>query len=119
MPINTKYPLADVIEAARVFDRRVTFEYVMLHGVNDLQGHAVQLAELARRCKAFVNLIPLHAGGAGNFSPTSPQSIAAFARRVREKGVEVAIRKSRGKDIAAACGQLRVERQRRRPPVVA
>ena len=119
MPINTKYPLADVIEAARVFDRRVTFEYVMLHGVNDLPEHAVQLAELARRCKAFVNLIPLHAGGAGNFSPTSPQSIAAFARRVREKGVEVAIRKSRGKDIAAACGQLRVERQRRRPPVVA
>jgi 23S rRNA (adenine2503-C2)-methyltransferase len=117
MPINTKYPLADVIEAARVFDRRVTFEYVMLHGVNDEPEHAVQLAELARRCKAFVNLIPLHAGGAGNFTPTSPESIAAFARQIRAKGVEVAIRKSRGKDIAAACGQLRVERQRRRAPV--
>jgi 23S rRNA (adenine2503-C2)-methyltransferase len=119
MPINTKYPLAQVIEAARVFDRRVTFEYVMLHGVNDEPAHAIQLAELARRCKAFVNLIPLHAGGAGNFTPTSPQGIAAFARQIRAKGVEVAIRKSRGKDIAAACGQLRVERQRRRPPVVA
>jgi 23S rRNA (adenine2503-C2)-methyltransferase len=119
MPINTKYPLAEVIEAARVFDRRVTFEYVMLHGVNDLPEHAVQLAELARRCKAFINLIPLHAGGAGNFTPTSPQSIAAFARLIRAKGVEVAIRKSRGKDIAAACGQLRVERQRRRAPVIA
>jgi 23S rRNA (adenine2503-C2)-methyltransferase len=117
MPINTRYPLADVIEAARVFDRRVTFEYVMLHGVNDEPEHAVQLAELARRCKAFVNLIPLHAGGAGNFTPTSPESIAAFARQIRAKGVEVAIRKSRGKDIAAACGQLRVERQRRRAPV--
>ena len=119
MPINTKYPLADVIEAARVFDRRVTFEYVMLHGVNDEPEHAVHLAELARRCKAFVNLIPLHAGGAGNFTPTSPESIAAFARQIRAKGVEVAIRKSRGKDIAAACGQLRVERQRRRTPVSA
>lgn len=119
MPINTKYPLAQVIEAARVFDRRVTFEYVMLHEVNDRAEHAVQLADLARRCKAFVNLIPLHAGGAGNFMPTTPQSIASFARAVRAKGVEVAIRKSRGKDIAAACGQLRVERQRRRPPVVA
>ena len=119
MPINTKYPLAQVIEAARVFDRRVTFEYVMLRGVNDEPQHAVQLAELARRCKAFVNLIPLHAGGAGSFTPTSPQQIASFARAIREKGVEVAIRKSRGKDIAAACGQLRVERQRRRPPVVA
>jgi 23S rRNA (adenine2503-C2)-methyltransferase len=119
MPINTKYPLSQVIEAARVFDRRVTFEYVMLHGVNDEPSHAVQLAELARRCKAFVNLIPLHAGGAGSFNATSPQQIAAFARIVRSKGVEVAIRKSRGKDIAAACGQLRVERQGRRMPVVA
>ncbi|HEU4878004.1 MAG TPA: 23S rRNA (adenine(2503)-C(2))-methyltransferase RlmN [Gemmatimonadaceae bacterium] len=119
MPINTKYPLAQVIEAARVFDRRVTFEYVMLHGVNDEPEHARQLAELARRCKAFVNLIPLHAGGAGSFTPTSPQQIAAFARLIRERGVEVAIRKSRGKDIAAACGQLRVERQKRRPPVAA
>jgi len=119
MPINTKYPLAQVIEAARVFDRRVTFEYVMLHGVNDDPDHARQLADLAKRCKAFVNLIPLHAGGAGNFTPTSPQQIAAFARLVRERGVEVAIRKSRGKDIAAACGQLRVERQKRRSPVAA
>ncbi len=119
MPINTKYPLAQVIEAARVFDRRVTFEYVMLQGVNDEPAHAIQLAELARRCRAFVNLIPLHAGGAGDFTPTSPQAIAAFARAIRSKGVEVAIRKSRGKDIAAACGQLRVERERRRPPVIA
>jgi len=119
MPINTKYPLSQVIEAARVFDRRVTFEYVMLHGVNDAPEHASQLAALARRCKAFVNLIPLHAGGAGNFVPTTPQSIAAFARLIRAQGIEVAIRKSRGKDIAAACGQLRVERQRRRMPVAA
>ena len=119
MPINTKYPLAQVTEAARVFDRRVTFEYVMLHDVNDKPEHARQLADLAKRCKAFVNLIPLHAGGAGNFVATTPQQIAAFARLVRASGVEVAIRKSRGKDIAAACGQLRVERQRRRAPVAA
>ncbi len=117
MPVNTKYPLADVIEAARVFDRRVTFEYVMLHGVNDLPEHAAQLAALARECKAFVNLIPLHAGGTGDFTATTPQQIGHFARAIRERGVEVAIRKSRGKDIAAACGQLRVERERRRAPV--
>jgi 23S rRNA (adenine2503-C2)-methyltransferase len=117
MPINTKYPLASVIEAAKVFDRRVTFEYVMLGGVNDAIEHALQLAQLARECKAFVNLIPLHPGGAGDFTATSPSRIAAFAREMRNEGVEVAIRKSRGKDIAAACGQLRVERQRRRTPV--
>lgn len=116
MPVNTKYPLAEVIDAAAAFDRRVTFEYVMLGGVNDQPQHADQLAALARRCKAFVNLIPLHPGGAMGFTPTSPEAIAKFARRIRNGGVEVAIRKSRGMDIAAACGQLRVERQRRRPP---
>lgn len=117
MPVNTKYPLAEVIDAAARFDRRVTFEYVMLGGVNDHAQHAEQLASLARRCGAFVNLIPLHPGGAMGFTPTTPEAIAKFARRIRKTGVEVAIRKSRGMDIAAACGQLRVERLRRRPPV--
>ena len=117
MPINTKYPLASVIEAAKVFDRRVTFEYVMLGGVNDAGEHAVELAALARECRAFVNLIPLHPGGAGDFTPSTPQQIHWFARRLRAAGVEVAIRKSRGMDIAAACGQLRVERLGRRRPV--
>ncbi|MFN2635965.1 MAG: 23S rRNA (adenine(2503)-C(2))-methyltransferase RlmN [Gemmatimonadaceae bacterium] len=117
MPINTKYPLAAVINAAKVFDRRVTFEYVMLGGINDGSEHATQLAGLALECRAFVNLIPLHPGGAGEFVPTPPEKILAFARRLRAAGVEVAVRKSRGMDIAAACGQLRVERQRRRTPV--
>ena len=116
MPINTKYPLGDVIEAAKAFDRRVTFEYVMLGGVNDGEVHALQLAALARECRAFVNLIPLHPGGARGFSPTPPDRIVAFARELRAEGIEVAIRKSRGMDIAAACGQLRVERLGRRPP---
>jgi len=116
MPINTKYPLRDVIEAAKVFDRRVTFEYVMLGGVNDQPDHARQLAVLARECRAFVNLIPLHPGGSQGFLPTPANEIARFARLLRDRGVEVAIRKSRGIDIAAACGQLRVERLGRRAP---
>jgi len=116
MPINTKYPLRDVIEAAKVFDRRVTFEYVMLGGVNDQPDHARQLATLARECRAFVNLIPLHPGGSQGFVPTPSAEIARFARLMRERGVEVAVRKSRGIDIAAACGQLRVERLGRRAP---
>ena len=116
MPINTKYPLASVIDAAKVFDRRVTFEYVMLGGINDGAEQAAELAALARECRAFVNLIPLHPGGAGDFTPSTAQQIHWFARRLRAAGVEVAVRKSRGMDIAAACGQLRVERQRRRTP---
>ena len=116
MPINTKYPLADVIAAAAEFDRRVTFEYVMLGGVNDGQDHARSLAALARQCRAFVNLIPLHPGGAGDFIPTTADDIRQFAAWLRREGVEVAIRKSRGMDIAAACGQLRAERLRRQPP---
>ena len=116
MPINTKYRLADVIAAAGQFDRRVTFEYVMLGGVNDGTREASELAALARQCRAFVNLIPLHPGGAGSFTPTTADDIRRFAGWLRREGVEVAIRKSRGMDIAAACGQLRAERLRRRPP---
>ena len=116
MPINTKYPLAQVIDAAKVFDRRVTFEYVMLGGVNDREEHALQLARLAKECRAFVNLIPLHPGGARGFTPSTSDRIRTFARELRKEGVEVAVRKSRGVDIAAACGQLRVERLGRRPP---
>jgi 23S rRNA (adenine2503-C2)-methyltransferase len=116
MPINTKYPLADVIEAAKAFDRRVTFEYVMLGGVNDAVEHALQLARLAKECRAFVNLIPLHPGGGLGFVPTPPDKIRSFSRELRRQGVEVAIRKSRGIDIAAACGQLRTERLGRRLP---
>jgi len=117
MPVNIKYPLADVITAAAAFERRVTFEYVMLGGVNDRPEHATELAALAKRCGAFVNLIPLHPGGAGDFTPTTAPHIRDFATRLSREGVEVAVRKSRGTDISAACGQLRVERLRRRPPV--
>jgi len=119
MPVNIKYPLADVIAAAAAFDRRVTFEYVMLGGVNDQPEHAAQLAALARDCRAFVNLIPLHPGGSMGFVPSTGPVIAAFARALRARGVETAVRRSRGLDIAAACGQLRTERLGRRLPVAA
>src|SRR5205085_11410955 len=114
MPVNIKYPLEDVVQAAKQFDRRVTFEYVMLGGVNDAVEHAIRLAELARECRAFVNLIPLHPGGARGFVPTPANRIRDFARELRSYGVEVAIRKRRGVDIDAARGQLRVERLGRR-----
>ncbi|MGQ0539563.1 MAG: 23S rRNA (adenine(2503)-C(2))-methyltransferase RlmN [Gemmatimonadaceae bacterium] len=119
MPINTKYPLADVLAAAKGFDRRVTFEYVLLGGVNDRPEDAAALAAHARDCRAFVNLIPLHPGGAGEFRQSTDSDTRRFAQELRDRGVEVAVRKSRGLDIAAACGQLRVERLRRRTPIAA
>ncbi|MEQ1689910.1 MAG: 23S rRNA (adenine(2503)-C(2))-methyltransferase RlmN [Gemmatimonas sp.] len=117
MPINVKYPLAEVIAAASHFDRRVTFEYVLLGGVNDQPTHAAQLAALARDCRAFVNLIPLHPGGTMGFTPSSGPVTSAFVRALRARGVETAVRRSRGLDIAAACGQLRTERLGRRLPI--
>jgi 23S rRNA (adenine2503-C2)-methyltransferase len=119
MPVNVKYPLADVIDAAKAFDRRVTFEYTMLGGVNDRPEQARQLAALARECRAFVNLIPLHPGGSMGFVPSTPEAMQAFKRQLVAHGVEVAIRRSRGLDIAAACGQLRTERLGRRAPAAA
>lgn len=119
MPVNIKYPLSDVVAAAAAFDRRVTFEYVMLGGVNDQPLHAAQLALLARECRAFVNLIPLHPGGSMGFAPSTGPVISAFARALRARHVETAVRRSRGLDIAAACGQLRTERLGRRLPIAA
>jgi 23S rRNA (adenine2503-C2)-methyltransferase len=118
MPINIKYPLAQVIDAAKSFVRRVTFEYVLLGDVNDGALQAAELAKLAREAGAFVNLIPLHPGGGGSrgFTASTRAATDAFARMLRRSGVEVALRKSRGMDISAACGQLRVERLGRRPP---
>lgn len=119
MPVNTKFPLAEVIAAAAAFDRRVTFEYVMLGGVNDKRSHADELASLAKNCRAFVNLIPLHPGGGLGFNPTGRDNIHQFASWIRDDGVEVAIRRSRGLDISAACGQLRVEKIGRRRELTA
>ena len=114
MPVEKKYDLEAVVNAARAFERRVTFEYVMIADVNDSDADADQLVRLARRLRALVNILPLHPGGADELTPTSAPRIRAFAARLRNQGVEAAVRRSRGLDINAACGQLRVEVERRR-----
>jgi 23S rRNA (adenine2503-C2)-methyltransferase len=114
MPVEKKYDLEAVVEAARAFERRVTFEYVMIAGVNDADADADQLVRLARRLRALVNILPLHPGGSGELTPTSAARIRTFADRVRNQGVEASVRRSRGLDINAACGQLRVEVEQRR-----
>jgi 23S rRNA (adenine2503-C2)-methyltransferase len=114
MPIEKKYDLAAVLRAAAAFRKRVTFEYVMIGGVNDRDADADRLAKLARGLGALVNILPLHPGGAPDLVPTSPDRIRTFAARLRNQGIEATVRRSRGLDIDAACGQLRVETERRR-----
>ncbi|MGE0440951.1 MAG: 23S rRNA (adenine(2503)-C(2))-methyltransferase RlmN [Gemmatimonadales bacterium] len=114
MPIEQKYPLADVLTAARSFGRRVTFEYVLIAGRNDRDADADRLIRLARPLGAHVNLLPLHPGGAPDLTPSSGNRIRAFADRLRAAGVEAVVRRSRGLDINAACGQLFVEMEARR-----
>jgi 23S rRNA (adenine2503-C2)-methyltransferase len=108
MPINVKYPLSDVIAAAKVFDRRVTFEYVMLHGVNDSDDQARQLANLINRHKlrAKVNLIPHNPAEPLPYQPSSMARVEGFKNILESKGVHAFIRRPRGRDILAACGQL-------------
>ncbi|MGH7525192.1 MAG: 23S rRNA (adenine(2503)-C(2))-methyltransferase RlmN [Gemmatimonadales bacterium] len=108
MPIEKKYPLDEVLKAAESFPKRVTFEYVMIAAANDSNADADRLAKLARRLGALVNILPLHPGGAPDLTPTTTSRIRAFADRLRNQGVEATVRRSRGLDIDAACGQLRV-----------
>jgi 23S rRNA (adenine2503-C2)-methyltransferase len=114
MPVERKYGLDDLMRGLGGFARRVTFEYVMIRGMNDSPDDARALAALARPLGAHVNLLPLHPGGAPGFESTAPRDIRAFAAAVKQRGVAVSVRRSRGLDIAAACGQLRVATERAR-----
>jgi 23S rRNA (adenine2503-C2)-methyltransferase len=109
MPVERRYPLNSVVEVLRRFPKRVTFEYVMIEGVNDRDDDARALGALAAPLGAFVNLLPLHPGGAPHLTPTPAERMDTFGQLVREAGVAVTVRRSRGLDIAAACGQLRTE----------
>ncbi|HEV8510963.1 MAG TPA: 23S rRNA (adenine(2503)-C(2))-methyltransferase RlmN [Gemmatimonadales bacterium] len=109
MPIEKKYTLPELMEALKQFRRRVTLEYVLIGGRNDSLETADQLAKLAQPLEALVNLLPLHPGGAPDLTASSRTQMIAFERRLKQRGVEAVLRRSRGLDISAACGQLRVE----------
>ena len=113
MPIEHRYPLPELFEAireyARLRGRRITFEYTLIDGVNDATALAGQLALLMRGLSAFVNLIPLNPIPYVDWRPSPPERVAAFAGALRARGVGAAVRTPRGRDIAAACGQLRLE----------
>ncbi|HLZ46906.1 MAG TPA: 23S rRNA (adenine(2503)-C(2))-methyltransferase RlmN [Gemmatimonadales bacterium] len=109
MPIERKYTLPELMNALTQFRRRVTLEYVLIGGKNDALETADALAKLAQRLEAMVNLLPLHPGGAPDLTPSTHAQMLAFERRLKQNGVEAVLRRSRGLDISAACGQLRVE----------
>jgi 23S rRNA (adenine2503-C2)-methyltransferase len=109
MPIEKKYTLPELTHALKQFRRRVTLEYVLIGGKNDSVEIADQLAKLAQPLEALVNLLPLHPGGAPDLTPSTRAQMLAFERRLKQRGVEAVLRRSRGLDISAACGQLRVE----------
>src|SRR5439155_23516007 len=117
VPLNKKYNVAEIIAACKRFPlkkrRRITFEYVLLAGVNDSDEDARRLAKLLGGMKAKVNLIPLNAAAGIPFERPSDAAIDPFAKTVADHGVVVSVRKSRGRDIRAACGQLIVEGQKK------
>ena len=119
VPLNQKYGVADVIAACKRFPirkrSRITFEYVLLAGVNDSPDDARKLAKLLAGVKSKVNLIPLNAAAGIPFERPSDAVIDRFAATLAERDVTVSVRKSRGRDIRAACGQLIVEGQKKSP----
>jgi len=117
VPINRKYGVGDIIEACKRFPlkkrSRITFEYVLLAGVNDSVEDAKRLAKLLAGVKSKVNVIPLNAAAGIPFDRPPDEAIDRFAQVLADHHLTVSVRKSRGRDIRAACGQLIVEGERR------
>ncbi len=115
VPPTKKYSLQDIIDACKRFPlskrRRIMFEYVMLAGVNDSDEDARKLVKVLAGVKAKVNLLPLNAAAGIPFERPSDERVNAFAKILADRGLMVSVRKSRGRDIRAACGQLIVEGQ--------
>jgi len=111
MPLNRKWNLRDLMAAAREFPlrarERLTFEYVLLAGVNDAPGHAREVAELVRGIRAKVNLIALNPGPELPYQTPEQERVFAFQRILVGAGIPAFIRRPRGRDIFAACGQLK------------
>jgi 23S rRNA (adenine2503-C2)-methyltransferase len=111
VPVNRKYPLARLVAAVkRYLDKAprdfITFEYVMLDGVNDSDAHARELIALAGKVRSKFNLIPFNPFANSGFKRSPPERIRRFAQVLQRAGLTVTTRKTRGDDIAAACGQL-------------
>ncbi|MCA3340681.1 MAG: 23S rRNA (adenine(2503)-C(2))-methyltransferase RlmN [Roseomonas sp.] len=119
VPLNRKYPIADLLAACRRYPgasnaRRITFEYVMLRGVNDSEAEARELVRLIRDMPAKVNLIPFNPWPGSPYKTSTSEAIQRFAAILNDAGYASPIRRPRGRDILAACGQLKTESERKR-----
>jgi 23S rRNA (adenine2503-C2)-methyltransferase len=116
MPINIRHPIAPLMAACRDYvartKRKITFEYALIAGRNDTPAHARELAQLVRGMQCVVNLIPLNEFAA-HLGRSSPEAVARFAKILESSGVEVALRRERGAEVRAACGQLAGQLARR------
>lgn len=116
MPVNRKYPLAELADACDYYQqkkgRMITFEYILLAGVNDGLEQARPLAELARRLNAKVNLIPYNHVDGLEWDRPSEEAQEAFLRALEQQGASVTLRREKGHEIEAACGQLRLRTER-------
>jgi 23S rRNA (adenine2503-C2)-methyltransferase len=118
MPVNRKYSLIELMDCCRALPiprrKRITFEYVLLSGVNDSLQCAHELGELLRGIRSKVNVIPFNPHPGSSFQRPPDESIEAFQQVLHQRGVQVNLRRPRGDDIAAACGQLQGEEQGKR-----
>lgn len=115
MPINKAYPLKDLIEEVKFYikktNRRVTFEYIMLHGVNDKKENAVELCKLLKGMNCYINLIPYNETNNIGYKRSKKSTILEFYDIIKSIGLNVTIRKEFGSKISAACGQLRSKKE--------
>lgn len=115
MPINKRYKLKDLMAALKDYQkdasRRITIEYILLEGVNDNKENAIELANLLKDIFVYVNLIPYNEVKENDFKRSSNNRVRAFYEILKETGINVTIRKEFGKDIDAACGQLRAKKE--------
>jgi 23S rRNA (adenine2503-C2)-methyltransferase len=121
VPLNRKYPIADLLAACRRYPgasnaRRITFEYVMLRGINDTEADARELVRLIAGIPAKVNLIPFNPWPGSAYLPSTRDQLDKFAGIVMEAGFSSPVRTPRGRDILAACGQLKTESTRTKSP---
>ena len=118
MPINRRWPISELLAACREYPlppgRRITFEYVLLAGINDHPAHAEQVARLLSGLRCKVNLIPFNEFPGAAFQRPSPQTVQRFQAILRQRYFTATVRESRGREIGAACGQL-AERSPRLP----